>query len=192
MDPITLTNGVEEEYLYDPKLLREIVWNETQYKFEPLISPQSPGENLIIRPLSCSDYDKGFPAILGQLTEVGTVSKQEFLKCFRKMKSCENTYYVTVIEDVSKSEIIGATTLLVEQKFIHSLALKGRIEDVIVSNQYRGKQLGKLLVATLIQLSKRVLCYKLSLDCKDQIIPFYKHLGFQLEEGNSNTMVIRF
>ncbi|GAB6025798.1 hypothetical protein CHUAL_011775 [Chamberlinius hualienensis] len=189
---LKLTNGVEDDYIYDLKLLKDVKWNNDLYGFNPAVSPQFPGENLIIRPLASSDYSKGFPAILKQLTDLGSVNQQQFLDCFHKMKSLKDTYYVTVIEDLSKEEVIGAATLLVEQKFIHSLALKGRIEDVVISNVYRGKQLGKLLVATLIQLAKHVSCYKLSLDCKDQMIKFYDQLGFQLEEGNSNTMVIRF
>ncbi len=36
------------------------------------------------------------------------------------MKSCAGTYYVTVIEDTSSSQIIGTATLVVEHKFIHS------------------------------------------------------------------------
>lgn len=53
-------------------------------------------------------------------------------------------YYVTVIEDTRKREIIGASTLLTEHKFIHECCLRGRLEDVVVNNTYRGKQLGKL------------------------------------------------
>lgn len=83
------------------------------------------------------------------------------------MKSCPSTYYVTVIEDTETGKIIGAATLFVEMKFIRNCATvkktlssilfayetskavsiflqKGVIEDVVVSDQYRGKQLGKM------------------------------------------------
>jgi len=36
------------------------------------------------------------------------------------MKSCLDTYYVMVVEDKSRSQIIGTATLVVEQKFIRS------------------------------------------------------------------------
>jgi hypothetical protein len=39
------------------------------------------------------------------------------------MKSCPNTYYVTVIEDTLTGQIVGSATLVVEQKFIHECAL---------------------------------------------------------------------
>ena len=38
------------------------------------------------------------------------------------MKSCPNTYYVAVIEDIRKKQVVGTATLVVEQKFIHSTA----------------------------------------------------------------------
>lgn len=53
-------------------------------------------------------------------------------------------YYITVIEDTRKNEIIGAATLVTELKIIHSCGLRGRLEDVVVNSTYRGKQLGKL------------------------------------------------
>jgi len=60
------------------------------------------------------------------------------------MKACPGTYYVLVLEDLNTSEVIGAATLVVEQKFIHTCGTRGRLEDVVVSDKYRGKQLGKL------------------------------------------------
>lgn len=69
---------------------------------------------------------------------------------------------------------------------------KGRLEDVVVNTTYRGRQLGKLLVTTISQLSKRLQCYKLSLDCRDRLIPFYESLGFKIEPGNANAMNMRF
>lgn len=53
-------------------------------------------------------------------------------------------YYITVIEDTRNRRIIGAASLITEFKFIHEGGLRGRLEDVVVNNTYRGKQLGKL------------------------------------------------
>jgi len=39
------------------------------------------------------------------------------------MKQCPGTYFVIVIEDVNKSQVIGTATLVVEQKFIHDAAV---------------------------------------------------------------------
>lgn len=53
-------------------------------------------------------------------------------------------YYITVIEDTRSNKIIGSATLVIESKFIHGCGIRGRLEDVVVDDTYRGKQLGKL------------------------------------------------
>jgi len=146
---------------------------------------------LLVRPLRSTDYDKGFLQLLGQLTEVGNISKEQYLRCFAKMKIAGG-YFVVIVEDLDSGKVIGSASLVMEQKFIHNCALRGRLEDVVVNNNYRGKQLGKLLVTTITQLAKRLHCYKLSLDCRDRLIPFYESLGYKCEPGNANAMNIRF
>lgn len=101
-------------------------------------------------------------------------------------------YYVTVIEDLRSSKVIGAATLVIERKFIHSTGIRGRLEDVVVDDTYRGKQLGKLIVVTVTLLSEVLGCYKMTLDCKDKLIPFYRSIGYVDEKGNANSMSVRF
>lgn len=60
------------------------------------------------------------------------------------MKCCEGTYYVVVVEDVVNNRIAASATLAVEKKFIRHCSARGRVEDVVVDENYRGKQLGKL------------------------------------------------
>jgi len=65
---------------------------------------------------------------------------------FDEMQSCEGTYYVFVIEDTSTKRVVSSCTVAVEKKFIRGCSSRGRIEDVVVDADYRGKQLGKLYV----------------------------------------------
>lgn len=77
---------------------------------------------------------------------------------------CSGDYFVTVIEDTRINQLIGSATLVIEHKFIHDCGLvftfnflifyhliwifihfqRAHLEDVVVNNTYRGKQLGKL------------------------------------------------
>ncbi|CAH1993586.1 unnamed protein product [Acanthoscelides obtectus] len=188
----TLVSTYADENLYDPELLKDLDWSSVQDALNPPITSENPGETwLLVRPLRISDYDNGFLQILRQLTTVGNVSRSLFESQFWNMKKAGG-YYVTVIEDTRNHEIIGASTLITELKFIHNCAIRGRLEDVVVNNSYRGKQLGKLIVLTVTLLAKKLGCYKMSLDCKDPLISFYKSLGYCLEAGNSNSMMLRY
>jgi len=179
-------------YLYDPALLEGLDWASVRNLLSPPITNTDPGEHwLVVRPLQIEDYDKGFLPLLSQLTAVGNVSRTTFERQYWAMQQAGG-YYVTVIEDTRKRSIIGAATLVTELKFIHDGGIRGRLEDVVVNNTYRGKQLGKLIVLTVTLLAKKLGCYKMSLDCKDPLIVFYKSIGYKLEPGNSNSMVIRY
>ncbi|CAH1162755.1 unnamed protein product [Phaedon cochleariae] len=182
----------QDEFLYDPKLLENLDWAFVLQFLNPPITNEQPGEEwLLVRPLKLSDFDRGYLQILSQLTNVGNVSKANFESQFQKMRNTGG-HYITVIEDTKINKIIGSASLITEFKFIHECALRGRLEDVVVNNTYRGKQLGKLIVLTVTLLSKKLGCYKMSLDCKDALIPYYKSLGYKSEPGNSNSMMNRF
>lgn len=182
----------EEAYLYDPSIIQSLNFClGSGASFNPHITPLAPGAGLLVRPLASRDFDRGFLSLLGQLTKVGDVSKADFHKRFFAMKSCAGTYYTTVIVDTEKDVVIGAASLIVEKKFIHGCAVRGLIEEVVVSDEYQGRQLGKLLVQTLIDLGKFLGCYKITLNCTDEMIKFYNRFGFVAEKGNANFLMIR-
>ncbi|XP_032662626.1 probable glucosamine 6-phosphate N-acetyltransferase isoform X1 [Odontomachus brunneus] len=157
---------------------------------EKLSLPATDG--LLIRPLKSTDHEKGYLVLLSQLTDVGNnITKDQFLNRFFSIKAAGG-YYIVVIEDIYTGKIIGCATLLVEQKFIHNCGLRGRLEDVVVDNNYRGKSLGKLVVTIIVQLSRYFHCYKLSLDCTDRLVPFYENIGFKREPNNANHLNMRF
>jgi len=174
--------SLDEEVMFDPDLLSNV---------PSAIEVTSKNPDLLVRPLQANDFGRGFIDLLKQLTSVGSVSESDFKERFHLMKSCQSTYFNTVIVDKTTDKVIGAATLIVERKFIHSCANRGIIEEVIVSDQYRGKSLGKLIVKSLIELGKSLGCYKITLNCTDQMIPFYERLGFVGEVGNANFLVIR-
>lgn len=181
-----------EGYLFNPELLKNLDWQSVRSCLNPFVTNESPGENwLLVRPLQLEDYDKGYLQLLSQLTTVGNISRSDFERQYWNMHKAGG-YLITVIEDTRNKRIIAASTLITEFKFIHNCALRARLEDVVVNNTYRGKQLGKLIVLTVTLLAKKLGCYKMSLDCKDSLIPFYKSLNYKLEPGNANSMMVRF
>lgn len=95
---------------------------------------------------------------------------------------------------------------------------RGRVEEVVVSDSCRGKQLGKLwvdavfsslsrerrdgreinlicfftlrLVSALTLLSKKLNCYKVTLECSDKNVAFYQKFGYN--PSNETYMQCRF
>lgn len=54
----------------------------------------------------------------------------------------------------------------------------GHIEDIVVSQDQRGKGIGKKIIAFLCAAGKENGCYKISLSCKANNIEFYEKCGF--------------
>ena len=108
-----------------------------QARFDPPLSVTEPGEGLVLRSLCLEDYDRGYLTLLSQLTSVGEISREQWESRWHEMRESNNTYYVIVLEDRSLGKVVGAATMVRERKFIHSCGSVGRLEDVVVSDQYR-------------------------------------------------------
>jgi glucosamine-phosphate N-acetyltransferase len=89
---------------------------------------------------------------------------------------------IFVAIDKETSEVIGATTLLVEQKFIHSGGKAGHIEDVVTRKGFEGLGIGSALINHALHFAETVGCYKVVLDCSDANIRFYQKTGFKVHE----------
>jgi glucosamine-phosphate N-acetyltransferase len=99
--------------------------------------------------------------------------------------------------------VVATASLVLEWKFIHSSGARGRIEDVVVDAAERGKHFGQMLNEYLVCINLRLKTssditpttrqvslarhfgvYKLSLECTDQLVPFYEQFGFRRDGNN--------
>jgi glucosamine-phosphate N-acetyltransferase len=181
----------QDEYLFDPNILQSL-FKDYSLK-DSKLHENNYDEKYLLRPLRISDYDHSYIDLLRQLTECGPMTYEDFKRRFNQMKQCFNTYYILVIEDINTDQqIVGTATLICEKKFIRQLAIRGRIEDVVVHNRCRGQQLGKLLIDLLTQLGRdKCNCYKISLECKDHLVSFYQQFGYN-HEDKQNYLCQRF
>ena len=76
-------------------------------------------------------------------------------------------------------ELIATGTILYEHKFIHNGGISAHIEDIFVQESYRKSGIGGSLIKHLIDEANSHHCYKIILDCKHELMPFYERLGFQ-------------
>lgn len=186
---------VENNFLFDPVILSMIEASDFKFqydKFEVIKSESSSqgnlidlGDGLILRPLKRDDFKRNYIGLMSHLSVVGDVSQEDYEKRFDQMKQAANTYFICVVEDVQKQLVIASLTLVYEQKFIRQVGARGRFEDMVVDVNYRGKRLSKLLLDVVVQLSKVLGCYKISLECKDHLKKHYEQFGFELEEGQN-------
>ncbi|KAJ3039807.1 Glucosamine-phosphate N-acetyltransferase-like protein [Rhizophlyctis rosea] len=114
----------------------------------------------LLRPLHIGDYDKGFIPLLGQLSEVGNISKEKYRERFHWLQHRNDVHYTLVIEDVDKERIVGAGSLLLDHKFLHENGIAAHIEDIVVHEDTRGKSLGKWIIKALVHIADERKAYK--------------------------------
>jgi glucosamine-phosphate N-acetyltransferase len=135
-----------------------------------------------IRKLQKKDLYNGFLLSLDALRKSSHLKPKKANTIFDKIS--KNPDYIIYVA-ISDEKVIGATPLWIEQKFIHDGGKVGHIEDVVVRKEYQGKGVGKKIVNELLKYAEKKGCYKTILDCSDDLIPFYKNLGFK---RHSNSM----
>jgi glucosamine-phosphate N-acetyltransferase len=138
--------------------------------------------NYQVRELEKKDLDSnlGYLETLKNLTEVKELPIERLEEIFDKIKEQGTCIFVAVKDD---GQIIGATSLLLEQKFTHGGVLAGHIEEVATRKGYEGMGVASTLIKKAIEVAQENNCYKLILDCEDNLIPFYEKFDFK-EKGN--------
>jgi len=135
---------------------------------------------IIIREIEEDDLEKGFLETLDFLRNASDLDKNKANEILKKIKQNPNHIIYVAIDN---KKIVGSTTLLIEQKFIHDGGLVGHIEDVVVRKDYEGKGIGIKLVTSMLERAKEKNCYKTILDCKDDVKQFYERIGFKRESN---------
>jgi glucosamine-phosphate N-acetyltransferase len=136
----------------------------------------------IFRKLEADDIHKNYLQLLSQLTEVGEISYYSFVDILNKIQS-----QIWVFEDTTANKIVASASILLEQKFIHGGGIVAHLEDVVVDESYRGTQLGKKLIANMIDKARESGAYKIIADCKTELLSFYSKNGFQ-KKGEQNAI----
>jgi len=135
---------------------------------------------IIIREIEEDDLENGFLKTLDFLRNASDLDKNKANEILKKIKQNPNHIIYVAIDN---KKIVGSTTLLIEQKFIHDGGLVGHIEDVVVRKDYEGKGIGIKLVTSMLERAKEKNCYKTILDCKDDVKQFYERIGFKRESN---------
>ena len=135
---------------------------------------------IIIREIEENDLEKEFLESLDFLRKASDIDKNMAYDILKKIK--QNPDHVIHVA-LDGNKIVGSTTLLIEQKFIHNGGRVGHIEDVVIRKDYEGRGIGMKLVISLLNRAKEEKCYKTILDCKDDLKIFYERIGFKSESN---------
>ena len=129
-----------------------------------------------VRPLRESDLGNGFLEALDALRPASDLELERALEVFRRLQ--RNPDCVVAVAEV-EGRVAGAATLLIEHKFINRGGIAGHIEDVAVAAGKQGRGIGSALIRYLLAWAEAAGCYKTTLDCADEVMPFYRRLGFR-------------
>ena len=118
---------------------------------------------------------------LSNLRETVNLSLEKQIDILDKINFQDGHIFVAIKDN---KEIISTSTILIEQKYIRNGAKIGHIEDVATNKNYEGKGIGKKVVEECISYAKKRGCYKVILDCSDELINFYNYFGFCKSENH--------
>ena len=134
--------------------------------------------------------------ITNNLVKVDREYLEQIFNCYRALTDAPTIPWINfkniVINAPSTQEIyvykvdsipVALITLIIEQKLIHSGGLVGHIEDLAVDPKYQNRGIAKHLIQYCINCAREKGCYKVILDCKKELVDFYKHNNFK-QEGN--------
>lgn len=132
-------------------------------------------EEITFRELEESDYEKGYFELLQHLTDCRKSSKDEFAEQLRQIKA---TGMTEIIVGVYKNRIISNITLIYEKKFIRNLGTVCHVEDFVIHPELQKMKLGTTICQLIKQKAKEANCYKIILDCSEEVKAFYIKQGF--------------
>jgi glucosamine-phosphate N-acetyltransferase len=133
----------------------------------------TPRNKVTIRTLRREDLDRGFLETLSALTKVD-LTPAEARQVFATRPANSHTFVA-----VRNNRVVGTTSLLIDQKFIHGGGRVGHIEDVAVAHDAQRMGIGTALVEHAVAQAKEMGCYKVILHCFSDLSCFYKRLGFR-------------
>ncbi len=105
-------------------------------------------------------------------------SFESYFNDFLYYLSKNKHHKVFIYFDENENKIVGIGTLFIERKIIHNFGKVGHIEDIVISKEYQNKGYGKEMIEKMVEMGKKEDCYKIILNCKEEVEKFYEKCGF--------------
>ena len=129
----------------------------------------------IFRNLMKSDYEQ-FVELMKEFRHCHEISKDEFDEFYDK--TFKNN--IIFVLETNKKKLVASTKLVIDTKLFYHFATYGFIEDVIVKKEYMRQKIGKIIINNVVNYCKYNNFYKITLTCKENLIPFYEKNNFEV------------
>ena len=129
----------------------------------------------IITSLNIEEIKNNYISLLSNLSIVSEISTTDFQKYIDDIYN-NGIIFVSVINNTN---IIATGTIFLEQKIIRNGKKVGHIEDIVVNPEYRGLGLSTIIINKLTMYGFDNNCYKVILDCEEDIKKVYEKCGFK-------------
>lgn len=113
--------------------------------------------------------------LVSQLSNDDYINSNFFLEFLLNKPNNHNIY---ICKDNIKNKLIGIITIIIENKIIHNFGKVAHIEDLVIDKDERNKGIAKLLINYCIKLAEFEKCYKIILNCNENLIKFYQKNNF--------------
>jgi len=135
----------------------------------------------IHHPLTIQKIKTSYLLLLAHLTKTEPLTNEHFLQQVNQIHAMGTIQiaYVECTEYPQYLEIIASGTLILEPKLIRGGKPVGHIEDIVVHPQYRGKGIATQILTQLTKYAETKECYKIILDCKEDVAKVYEKAGFE-------------
>lgn len=137
-----------------------------------------------IKNISNIAYGNFLKEYLYCLSELSTVNigVKDYDKIVDYLESSDKLNFVVLYE----GRVVGAFSILIEQKIIHNMSSVAHVEDVVVLHEFRNIGIGSLIINYIKEICSdpRLRIYKIILESDDITSIFYEKNGFK-KIGNS-------
>lgn len=118
-------------------------------------------------------------SLLSMLTTVTDLTDDDFLFQVSKI-STNGLIAICYQENIGDLPflITGSGSIFIEPKIIHGCSSVGHIEDIVVHTEYRKKGISQCILEMLKTYCEEIGCYKVILDCNDDVQSVYEKNGF--------------
>jgi len=120
--------------------------------------------------------------LLTELTITDDIETSLFINNIKKIHEMgEIIVGITGAPDDVDFLIVASGTIIIEPKIIRHGKNVGHIEDIVVSKHIRGKGVSQEILNQLKKIAKNNNCYKVILDCDDNVKNVYIKNGFEIK-----------